>query len=296
MHLIRSFAASLAVAAYAFSPTPSLAEEGTSHPLTVVVMDPLAAPLACDCVQGYAQRKYEALGEYLEASLGRPVKVVWSSSLAVALKEEAEGRADLVIGKHSVVRSDAKRAKLDVTPIAMLTSRDGATTQTGLIVVPKLDPAKTISDLKGYRILFGPDDCDEKHDAPVALLIEAGVQVPQSRETAAACSEAATKVLELPDDVRAAAVISSYAQPLLEGCGTIAKGDLRIVGETKPVPFVAAFINTRLPRPEREAIKEALLMTGEDPLLCLALESQSGFAALESKTSASVSPVSKKKN
>ena len=29
--------------------------------LVLVVMDPLSAPLACDCVEGYAQRKYEKL-------------------------------------------------------------------------------------------------------------------------------------------------------------------------------------------------------------------------------------------
>jgi len=39
----------------------------------------------------------------------------------------------------------------------------------------------------------------------------------------------------------AATVISSYAQPLLEGCGTIKKGDLRVIGETDPMPFVVAF-------------------------------------------------------
>ncbi|MBW3598872.1 MAG: hypothetical protein KY475_16560, partial [Planctomycetes bacterium] len=34
-------------------------------PLTMVVMDPLAAPLSCPCVEGYAQRKYEALAAHL---------------------------------------------------------------------------------------------------------------------------------------------------------------------------------------------------------------------------------------
>jgi ABC-type phosphate/phosphonate transport system substrate-binding protein len=296
MRTIVDFGAWLVAASLLLSPALSFAEEADS-PLTVVVMDPLAGPLACDCVQGYAQRKYEVLGEYLEASLGRPVRLVWSSSLPKALKEEAEGRADLIIGKHSVVRSDAKLAKLDLTQIALLTSRDGSTTQTGLIVVPKDDPAKTVADLKGYRVLFGPEDCDEKHAAPVSLLKDAGVETSKTPETAAACSEAATKVLELPDEVRAAAVISSYAQPLLEGCGTISKGDLRIVGETKPVPFVAAFINNRLSRSEREMITEVLLATGEDPLLCLALESQSGFVEPETARSPkAVTTASKKKN
>ena len=35
----------------------------------LVVMDPLSKPLSCDCVQGYAQRKYELLGEHLTKHL-----------------------------------------------------------------------------------------------------------------------------------------------------------------------------------------------------------------------------------
>ena len=33
--------------------------------ITIIVMDPMALPLACDCVQGYAQRRYEKLADHL---------------------------------------------------------------------------------------------------------------------------------------------------------------------------------------------------------------------------------------
>ena len=47
-------------------------------------------------------------------------------------------------------------------------------------------------------------------------------------------------MLENPEKPTAA-VISSYAAALLEGCGTIEKGAIRIIGETEPVPFVTVF-------------------------------------------------------
>ena len=50
--------------------------------LTLVVMDPLAAPLSCPCVKGYAQRDYTKLGAHLEKALGRPVQVLFGESLA----------------------------------------------------------------------------------------------------------------------------------------------------------------------------------------------------------------------
>src|SRR5690349_17051131 len=67
--------------------------------LTVVVMDPLAAPLSCPCVKGYAQRDYDKLAAHLEQKLGIPVTITYSESLVSALKSKTEGKADLIIGK-----------------------------------------------------------------------------------------------------------------------------------------------------------------------------------------------------
>ena len=65
-----------------------------SSALTMVVMDPLALPLSCPCVKGYAQRDYDQLGRYLEGQIGRPVKVAYSESLAAALKDKHPFKAD----------------------------------------------------------------------------------------------------------------------------------------------------------------------------------------------------------
>lgn len=252
------------------------AEEKLSPPsLTLLVMDPLSSPLACDCVQGYAQREYEALGAYLQRSLQKPVKVVWSESIASATKEH--GTPHIIIGKHSVVKSKTKQAKQRVRPIAQLSGLDGKVTQTGLIVVRKQDSARSLSDLNGYRILFGPEDCEEKHSAPMKLLKENGIEIPAKPETSTACSEAAAALMEIPASVNAAAVISSYAKPLLAGCGTIKKGDLRVIGESETVPFITAFASLSLPQAERQAIRTALLDVELEPQLMVALESAEGF-------------------
>src|SRR5947199_3664265 len=165
--------------------------------LTMVVMDPLAAPLSCPCVKGYAQRDYEKLARHLEKAIGRPVKVFFAETLNEALKKKSEGKADLIVGKESVVRAGAKENGLAVTPIAALTGKDGKTTQAGLVVVATTDPALTVSDLKNYRIIFGPPDCDEKHSAPLKLFKENEVPPPPGKlETCNACSDGAVKVIE----------------------------------------------------------------------------------------------------
>jgi hypothetical protein len=166
----------------------------------------------------------------------------------------------------------------------MLTGKDGLTTQRGLVVVPAADAAKGIADLKVHRIYFGPAECDEKHAAAFRLLKEHGVAIPAKPETAVACDEGAIKILEMAaKGERGCAVISSYAKPLLEGCGQVPKGALRVVGETAEVPFVAAYVNTDLDPAAQVQLSQALLKsTAANIGLRLALETKRGFVAEES--------------
>ena len=263
------------------------AEEKASPPdnaYHLVVMDPLAKPLSCPCVEGYAQRDYEQLAKLLTAELGREVKVAFNESLKVALKRDTGGRADIVIGKHSVVVADARSAGLQLSPRLALSGKDGQTKMTGLFVVPASDPATRLADLKNYRIIFGAEEADEKYAAALAALKSHKVSLPEGKlETCQACSEGATTILALGADVRAATVISSYAAPLLEGCGTIKKGDLRMIGTTAPVRFIEAFVSTSLPAEQQEAIEAALQKVATRPDLLKALETKHGFVQLDAQ-------------
>ncbi|MDB5391107.1 MAG: hypothetical protein JWM11_6753 [Planctomycetaceae bacterium] len=253
---------------------------GSKSEFVMVVMDPLSDRLACDCVKGYAQRKYDKLGALLQATLERPVKVVYGDTIASVLREKSDGRADLIIGKYSVVKFDAAHNKLEVTPVAMLTGTDGTTTQTGLVIVPSKDPAQSAKDLKGYQIILGPEECDEKYAAPMAYLKEQGVSFPDKPLIKPSCTKAAAAILDgKPTNV--AAVISSYAQPLLEGCGTIEKGAVRVVGRTHPVPFIGAFATSSLKGDDLEIVRETLKTIAEDPEMLKALESKKGFVPVE---------------
>jgi ABC-type phosphate/phosphonate transport system substrate-binding protein len=249
-------------------------------PLTIIIMDPLAKELSCPCVAGYAQRNYHLLGKHLELTLDRPVKVVFSESLLKATTDLTNGAADIVIGKKSVVEFDAARMQRQFQPIAALTGKDGLTTQTGLIVVAKANPAKTVADLKGQLIVFGPTESSEKHAAAIALLKKHDITLPEKLETAEGCDTGATRILELPAGEWGAAVISSYAKPLLEGCGTVPKGALRVVGKTEPVPFVTAFVSAKLSAAEQTKITATLLALKQEAALCKALETSDGFVTV----------------
>lgn len=270
----------------------AVAQDG---PLVIAVMDPLCDKLACDCVQGYAQRNYEKLAKYLLKKTGKHSRVVYGETLKVA-QEDVDRAPDIVIGKYSVVLHGAAATSQKLTPIAHLTGKDGSTTQTGLIVVRTADKASLVDDLEGYRIFFGPEECDEKNAAARELLKSADVTIPEPLEISGACSEAAKKLVALEPSVKAAAVISSYAQPLLEGCGNIKKGDLRIVGETKKLHFVTVFANEKLDPIARDLILKALLEMGKDAEMLAALETKSGFIPFKNEIDQDVSTSAAAKN
>jgi ABC-type phosphate/phosphonate transport system substrate-binding protein len=249
--------------------------------LTIVVMDPMSTPLACDCVQGYAQRKYEKLADYLQERTGKTVRVVWSESLTKALEGQAEGKAHIVIGKDSVVRFDATESKKEYVPVAQLTDMKGTVMQCGLFVVLKDDPAASLLDVDGYTFLWGPEDCDEKSKAPRAKVKELEIEAKDGT-ICESCSVAAKQLIADGLEKKTVAVISSYAAPLLEGCGTIKKGDLRIIGESDEVPFVSVFIDGKVAAETRNQVADALLTMKSDDML-KALETKSGFVAYGSQ-------------
>lgn len=254
------------------------AAEPELPPLTLVVMDPLSAELACPCVKGYAQRDYDKLAKLLATKLNRKVTVAYGSSLTAVLKSKTEGKADIVIGKESVVRNEAVGNKLGLTPVAALTGLDGKTTMTGLIVVHGKDAAISAGDLKDHKLYFGPAICDEKYIAAMSFLKDLGVSLPKTPDTCPTCTDGAnTVVAAFKKGEKVATVISSYALVLLEGCGTIQKGDLRVVGETDPVPFIVASVNEKLPAEVRTAVTKELLAIHTDKALCTALETKGGF-------------------
>ena len=254
------------------------------RPLTLVVMDPLAAPLSCPCVAGYAQRDYELLATFLSDAVGCPVQIVFTESLQDSGKQIAH--ADIVIGKRSVVEADSRLREAAgqpaLTPVASLTDREGSPWQQGLIVVARDDPARSLADLKTHTILLGPAESAEKHAAVRQLFAGQGRTLAADTGCSAACSDGAAAVIEAAEAGKppVAAAISSYAQPLLEGCGTIKRGDLRVVSRTDNVPFITAFISTAVPADQREMLTKALFKVGGEPLLRLALETQQGFVPL----------------
>jgi hypothetical protein len=72
-------------------------------------------------------------------------------------------------------------------------------------------------------------------------------------------------------------VISSYAEKLLTGCGTIEQGVLRVIGESQEVPFISVFTSEGIEPGESKRIAQCLESVRDSEELLAALESKSGF-------------------
>ena len=255
-----------------------------SEPVLLVVMDPLAKELACACVKGYGQRDYRKLAARLEFSLKQRVNIEFSDDLAGTLALADAGREVIVIGEQSVVMQGAKQAWLKCHPVCELTAPDGGTAINGAFVARSDDPAKDLKDIGGRKLLFGLADTRENHATAQAALREAGVEASTQPEQRGSYSEAALDVLDSRESPPPVAVIPGYALRLLEGCGSITPGDLKVLGKAPPLPFIIVFLSDHIATKKGQTILKTLLDVRSDANLLNAMESRDGFKPVNPST------------
>ncbi|NOS71199.1 MAG: PQQ-binding-like beta-propeller repeat protein [Verrucomicrobia bacterium] len=255
----------------------------SSQPIILVVLDPLAKELACACVKGYGQRDYRKLGARLELTLKQRVVVEYSDDLAESLKLASPGQEVIVVGEQSLIVQSAKRAALKCHPVCELTDPDGNTTLTASFVVRSDDQAKDLKGISGRKFLFGLADTEVNHAVVQAALRASGVETTAAPEKRAAYSDAALDVLDSQSPPHPVAVIPGYALRLLEGCGSITPGDLKVIGKTQPVPFITVFVGENIQAEKEQKILKTLLGINSDAKMLKAMESRDGFKPVTDK-------------
>ncbi len=168
-----------------------------------------------------------------------------------------------------------------MSPVCELTGPDGSTTLTGWFIARSDDPAKELKDIAGRKVFIGLADADEKHAATVTALRATGLEPPARPEQRGSYSDAALDMLDSQLSPPPVAVIPSYALRLLEGCGSIKPGNLKVIGKTEPVPFITLFVADTIPAEKEEKILKALLSIKGDAKLLKAMESRDGFKPIK---------------
>src|SRR5437868_5309289 len=211
----------------------------------------------------------------------QPVSIEFSDDLAESIAGVNSGREVIVVGDQSLVAHGAKKAELKCHPLCELTGLDGSTTLSGSFVARSDDPAKELKDIISRKIFIGLADTDEKHAAALTALRSAGLEPSAKPEQRGSFNEAALDMLDSQLSPPPVAVIPSYALRLLEGCGSVKPGNLKVIGETKPVPFITLFVSDTIPAEKQEKIFKSLLGVKDDPKLLKAMESRDGFKPIK---------------
>lgn len=116
-------------------------------------------------------RKFEPLGRYLEAKLGREIKFVPVTDYAATVEGLAAGKLDLVwYGGFTFVQ--ARRRTGNARP---LVQRTEDAEFKSLFIVPASSKAKTLADLKGKTLAFGSVSSTSGHLMPRYFLMQAGI-------------------------------------------------------------------------------------------------------------------------
>lgn len=256
-----------------------------SEPITLVVMDPLAKELACACVKGYGQRDYRKLAAQLEKGIKKQVKVEFSDDLAESLSGGSPVREVIVVGDQSLVASGAKKAGLKYHAVCTLTDLEGNAAMTALFVARSDDPVKGLKEIGGRKVLFGMPEVDAKYAASLGALRDAAIAPTITPEQRGSYSEAVLDMLDSRSSPPPLAVIPGYALRMLEGCGSIKPGTLKVIGKTEAVPFITVFLSDSIPAQTAKEALNVLMAVKRDAKMLNALESRDGFNPIAERNS-----------
>jgi outer membrane protein assembly factor BamB len=251
--------------------------KSSGEPVLLVVMDPLAKELACACVKGYGQRDYRKLAARLEAALHQRVSIVFSDDLADSLTGVRPGREVIVVGDQSLVAHGANKAGLKCHAICELTDPEGSTTLNALFVARGGDPVTELKDIGSRKVLFGMTEADGRYAAGMAALRAAGLEAPAMIQKRSPYTDAALDVLDSKSSPPPVALIPGYGLRLLEGCGSVKPGSLKVIGKTEPIPFIQVFVGDAISAGKQDKVLKSLLAVRDDAKMLALMESRDGF-------------------
>lgn len=222
--------------------------------LSVGVSDIYCKESACACVHTVAARSYDSLIKSLRENENIELTVEYFPEPYELEKAIQTGRFDAVIGKPFFI-FNCSAGKRDFVRMADILDPKNNQYLTGIVIVKKDSPVKTVDGLSGKRIAIGQADAYEKHQAPLALFAKTGIKADLYEK--AGCIEV---IGELMDGQADAGVVSDYA--FVADCAVdfTKPEDFRILAVTEKIPLTSFFVDSgKLSKSNMEKVKAALL-------------------------------------
>ena len=231
-------------------------------------------------------RSYQPMFKAMAADIGRPVGYDLCFPLQIA--------PNLQLGlSHLAVVSPVQYARLrdqaGFEVIAVAVDRRGRTARSGLPVVAAGSDIKSVEELRGKKVAFGPADDARTHQAALKLLVEHGIGK----------TDLALEVLPIPGSLRHLPHMRAVAQSVISGsydagfvdeaaweefperdagAGEPARDKLRVLAKTIPVPNRLVLCSSKLEPQAAAKVRSFLLGLGEHNPAALKMLALSGYA------------------
>jgi ABC-type phosphate/phosphonate transport system substrate-binding protein len=173
-----------------------------------------------------------------------------------------------------------------LTPVAVRVNLTGCSTEVGLIVVPKKSRITKLEDLKDKRFAFGPYDSAYQFFNVLEMFKAGGFPTSLLKNVSYGKDSLTVAQRVLMNMADAGVVTQSWWQTTGDRSldfTRLLKDDLRIIGQTEPMPEYIWATASRVSEARKQQIKKVLTETISNKSLMLAGFGARGFAAVPDK-------------
>lgn len=236
---------------------------GTAAVLLKGYLRPPKPPLrvafqVCNSIEENRER-FEPLGAYLEKKLGR--KIVVSHVNTFDFIERAQRKEFDVLQSNGYIYVNVKE-KNGGTLLAREVKSDTGKETGGLIVVRADSPIRTLSDLKGKKMVFGPVLSPGGYLAQYHTMLSAGLD-PEKTLASYTFLPGAWQHEKVVYSILYGAVDAGAVKVgdigRMEAEGKVRKSDFRVIAASPPVPNCTFFALPHVDAETSEKLRKALL-------------------------------------
>jgi phosphonate transport system substrate-binding protein len=217
----------------------------------------------CNSIEENRQR-FEPLGAWLEKKLGR--KVILSHVNTFDFVEQAQRREFDVLQANGYVYVNI-RERIGATLLAREVKSDTGKDTGGLIVVRADSPIKTLSDLKGKKMIFGPAFSPGGYLTQYYTMLSSGLD-PEKLLGAYTFLPGAWQhekvVYSILYGATEAGAVKFGDIERMESEGKVRKSDFRVLAASEPVPNCTVFALPHVDAATGAKVREALLRLSSD--------------------------------
>lgn len=231
-------------------------ETANSHPAKLERLNIAVIPHRSSPAE---QKKIERLTDYLQTSLGLPVKVSLTEDYDTSISLLVQGKVEMAyLGPFSYVK--AKEQNPNLEPIAAhIEKSTGRPWYTSTIIVNTESGIEKVADLKGKRFGFVSKSSTSGYLFPLAYFQENGLN-PERDFTEIIYAESHDHNTALLAEGKVDAIaVNRPSYTLAKNSGILPEPKYRMIWESEPIPSSPIVISSNLPETFKIELKKVLI-------------------------------------